>query len=164
MRKKKDLLTICLIYLFAFAVGALVGSKFETVVTQLFVFDVFATIVVFGFSVFYHNSSVYDPYWSVAPMVMSVWLFLHERAFAPMQLLFLLVFNTWGLRLTMNWVSVFTDFQYEDWRYRHYRSTPPKPTKSIIVISSPIKPVRSRFMPVPDRLILWFGPYCAFKA
>lgn len=126
MQKKKDLLTICLIYVFAFAIGAAAGSLFHSVMMQLFVFDLAATIVVFGFSVLYHNSSVYDPYWSLTSMVMSIWLFFREHAFAPMQLLFLFAFNVWGLRLTLNWVTVFTGFQYEDWRYRHYRSITPK--------------------------------------
>lgn len=108
LQKKKDLLTISLIYLLAFAAGSAAGGLVSSVMMQLFLFDVTATVVVFIFSVLYHNSSVYDLYWSVAPMVMSVWLFIRERAFAPMQLLFLLVFNVWGLRLTMNWVSVFS--------------------------------------------------------
>lgn len=40
---------------------------------KLFVFDSVATIVTFVFSVILRNSSVYDAYWSVAPMVMVVW-------------------------------------------------------------------------------------------
>ncbi len=132
MQKKKDLLIITLIYLFAFAVGAAAAALVQTVMLQLFVFDIAATVVVFVFSVLYHNSSVYDPYWSVTPMFMSVWLFIREQAFSPMQLLLLIVFNAWGLRLTLNWISVFTDFSYEDWRYRHYRAVTPKPLWQVV--------------------------------
>ncbi|HEY5284740.1 MAG TPA: hypothetical protein VIM14_18250, partial [Polyangia bacterium] len=35
--------------------------------------DVVATLVVFGFSIALDNSSVYDPYWSVAPLPIAIY-------------------------------------------------------------------------------------------
>src|SRR5208337_3701878 len=35
--------------------------------------DLAATLVVFAFSVGLNNSSVYDPYWSVAPALIALW-------------------------------------------------------------------------------------------
>lgn len=121
MKKLRDLAIICAIYLIA--VGAGIAACFAVPGTMLkfFVFDLTATVVTFIFSLALHNSSVYDPYWSLVPMVMSVWLFVAARAFSPWQLLFLAAFNVWGFRLTANWVIVFTDFSYEDWRYRMFR-------------------------------------------
>lgn len=121
MKKIKDLMILLAIYLFAYAVGFLACGFFEGVVLQCFVFDTVATVVTFAFSVILGNSSVYDAYWSVTPMVVSLCLFVGSRAFSPFQLLFLLVFNLWAIRLTANWIKVFTDFGYEDWRYRKYR-------------------------------------------
>lgn len=126
MKKTKDLLFITLIYLIAYAAGVASCFFIKDVIWRFFVFDSVATVVCFIFSVILKNSSVYDAYWSLTPMVMSVWLFIEFRAFSVWQLMFLLVFNLWSLRLTLNWVSVFTDFSYEDWRYRKYREETPK--------------------------------------
>lgn len=126
MKKNRDLAMIGLIYILAFVVGWLVCRAVPGMMLRLFVFDAAATVVTFIFSVLLHNSSVYDAYWSLTPMIMSLWLFWEEKANSPMQGLFLLVFNIWSLRLTLNWVAVFTDFSYEDWRYRKYRDETPK--------------------------------------
>lgn len=126
MKKNRDLLIVTAIYLLAFLVGWLAARQCSTTLGQLFVFDVAATVVTFVFSVLLHNSSVYDAYWSLTPMVMAFWLFRAEKAASPMQLAFLLAFQLWGARLTLNWVSVFTDFSYEDWRYRKYREETPR--------------------------------------
>ena len=39
------------------------------IMIQVLIADVVATIVIFAFSVVYKNSSFYDAYWSVIPMV-----------------------------------------------------------------------------------------------
>lgn len=121
MKKTKDLLTVAAVYLLAYAIGYSACLRVHAVVLKYFVFDVVATAVTFLFSVLFKNSSVYDPYWSLTPMVMSIPLFCTYRAFSFWQLLFLAVFNLWGLRLTLNWITTFTDFSYEDWRYRKFR-------------------------------------------
>ncbi len=126
MKKFRDLLTICGIYVLAYAVGFASCLFVKETMLKFFVFDTVATIVTFIFSVILKNSSVYDAYWSLTPMVMSIWLFIAEKSFSVYQLLFLVVFNIWSLRLTLNWVSVFTDFSYEDWRYRKYRGETPR--------------------------------------
>lgn len=123
--KTKDLIIVSVIYILAFLTGFLCSCRIEAPLTKLFVFDIVATIVTFIFSVIYRNSSVYDAYWSLTPMVMSIWLFAIYGAFSPLQLVFLIVFNIWSLRLTLNWCEVFTDFSYEDWRYQKYRNETP---------------------------------------
>lgn len=124
--KRRDLFIIFIIYLLAFGIGYLSSMAVADIMAKQFVFDVVATVIVFIFSVILRNSSVYDPYWSVAPIVMILWLFADEKTHGGMQLVFLAVFLVWALRLTLNWIEVFTDFSYEDWRYRKYRDeTPP---------------------------------------
>ena len=126
MKKTRDLLAILGIYLLAFLVGALLCRRINGIMLRLFVFDAAATVVVFVFSVLLHNSSVYDAYWSVAPGIMAIWLFAAKRAFSAMHFVFLAVFLVWAVRLTVNWIEVFTDFSYEDWRYRKYREESPR--------------------------------------
>lgn len=120
-RKKANLCVLFLIYLLAFAVGVIACRDIEDEIYKLLVFDIVATIVVFVFSVILKNSSVYDPYWSYTPMFMSFYIFMVNESYSFVQLLFLVVFNIWSIRLTLNWVKVFTDFSYEDWRYLKYR-------------------------------------------
>ena len=121
MKKFAHLSIILLIYVLAYGVGYAACFYIDNVMLRMFVFDVAATLVTFIFSLVLHNSSVYDAYWSLTPMVISVWLFIEARAFSVWQILFLVMFNIWSLRLTINWTIVFTDFSYEDWRYKKYR-------------------------------------------
>ncbi len=122
MKKSRDLAIVSAIYIIAFVIGYFSCKCIENSILKYFIFDVVATIVAFIFSTVLTNSSVYDAYWSLTPMIMSVWLFVEMKAYAPMQIIFLIAFNIWGARLTINWVTVFTDFSYEDWRYRKFRN------------------------------------------
>ena len=79
--------------------------------------DVVATLVVFAFSYFFNNSSFYDPYWSVIPIFIALFLAYfgwesgadHWRIFA-MQ--FLIAF--WGVRLTINWLRGWKGLEHQD--------------------------------------------------
>lgn len=126
MKKKRDLGFLALIYLLAYTAGFLGSLPFRGVLLKCFVFDSVATAVTFISSVILVNSSVYDPYWSLTPMVMALCLFISHRAFSFWQFAVLAVFLLWSVRLTANWISVFTDFSYEDWRYRKFRDETPR--------------------------------------
>ena len=80
--------------------------------------DVLATLVVFGFSRFYRNSSLYDAYWSVVPpaVVLYWWSQAEDTDPARMWLLTAVVV-VWAVRLTTNWVIGFPGLHHEDWRY-----------------------------------------------
>lgn len=125
LKKPTALLLLALIYLGAYGVGYASCFFIASELLRFFVFDLTATLFVFLFSVLFRNSSVYDAYWSLTPMVLSVWLFAENGAFSVWQILFLAAFNLWSARLTANWITVFTDFSYEDWRYRKYRDENP---------------------------------------
>ncbi len=81
--------------------------------------DVAATVVVFAFSLALGNSSVYDPYWSVAPPCLGVywWLAVGDTG-DPLSLLALGLVFIWSVRLTWNWARRWQGLQDEDWRYR----------------------------------------------
>lgn len=132
MKKIRDLSIILIIYLIAYLCGAAACHCIDNIILKYFVFDTAATVIVFIFSVILVNSSVYDAYWSLTPMVISIWLFISRRAFSLFQLIFLTVFNLWSVRLTANWITVFTDFGYEDWRYRKFRNETSKPLWPVV--------------------------------
>ncbi len=81
--------------------------------------DVLATAVVFGFSLGYRNSSMYDPYWSVIPPLLGIWWLIETPAAAadPRTWLALGLTTLWGVRLTWNWGSHWGGLGHEDWRY-----------------------------------------------
>ena len=81
--------------------------------------DLLATLVVFGFSRFYGNSSFYDAYWSVAPPLLGAYWFaaVHPDLDDARSWLVLGVIVVWAIRLTANWVKTFPGLHHEDWRY-----------------------------------------------
>jgi steroid 5-alpha reductase family enzyme len=82
--------------------------------------DVSATLVVFGWSVAQDNSSMYDAYWSAAPLLLAPWLALHPEAAGAVglrQALVLGLVYAWGLRLTFSWARGWHGMRHEDWRY-----------------------------------------------
>lgn len=83
---------------------------------NLLIADAAATVFVYAFSVMLSNASVYDPYWSVQPIViLAAFAVGKELNAVRVMLLFAVVF--WGIRLTANWAYTFKDLTREDWRY-----------------------------------------------
>ena len=124
--KTVSIVIIGIIYLIAILLGYFVFmmlNKGLHELVALFLADVMATVVVWGFGLFYKNVSVYDPYWSVAPPVMfTVWAF-YKSAFSFPVILLLIAVWYWGIRLTGNWAYTFKGLAHEDWRYTRYRET-----------------------------------------
>ena len=86
--------------------------------------DLAATGVVFAFSAVLDNSSLYDPYWSVAPIPIALyWASGPGSALASRgrQILLLALLCAWGVRLTANWVVRWRGLSDEDFRYREIR-------------------------------------------
>jgi len=96
------------------------GAWSDDVLVRAAVADVVATVVIFGFSMALANSSMYDPYWSVAPVPIYA-LFLAQPAAADgdpvRQALVGLVVLVWAVRLTLNWATGWAGMHHEDWRY-----------------------------------------------
>ncbi len=88
--------------------------------------DVAATLVVFLASVALNNSSTYDPYWSVAPPVMLLYMMIKSGNLGLAATLlpgaFFAVLLIWSMRLTGNWVRGWRGIHHEDWRYRQFRA------------------------------------------
>jgi steroid 5-alpha reductase family enzyme len=84
--------------------------------------DLAATLVVFAFSVALDNSSVYDPYWSVAPLPIALYWLTAAGTFGLRQLLILALLAIWGTRLTANWALRWRGPADEDFRYVEIRA------------------------------------------
>ena len=64
------------------------------------------------------NGSVFDAYWSVIPPIVGVAMAAGaDGAVGSRQVLLLVIFGLWGLRLTYNWLMGWPGMQHEDWRY-----------------------------------------------
>lgn len=111
---------------FAYALALAVGWAAARAAADLgplyaaLVGDVAATVAVFAVSIAVRNSSVYDPYWSVAPAALAAyWLAdpATELGDPGRQVLVVALLWMWGVRLTWNWARGWTGLGHEDWRY-----------------------------------------------
>lgn len=131
-KKLRGILVQTLAYLSAISVAIIVGQKLSHL-HPLWVIagaDAAATIVIFGFSLAVNNSSMYDPYWSVKPMVIPIYLaMLGMEEFGEISLRgYLIIGLSWfyGIRLTFNFLRGWPGLDHEDWRYANFRKQFPK--------------------------------------
>jgi len=114
-------------YAVAGAVALFVGTQLsgrQPIVVALAA-DLAATVVVFGFSVWADNSSLYDPYWSVAPPAIAMFFALSpgsEYAVRARRMLVIALVTLWAVRLTWNWARGWGGLAHEDWRYVDLRT------------------------------------------
>lgn len=122
-QKVKDLLHILVIYLIALfaAILTLKYTPIANILWKTALADVIATIIVFAFSVKYKNSSVYDPYWSAAPVFIVIYWLFNSQQFDFYYKTIWVVVVLWGVRLTWNWILRWDGFEDEDWRYKLIR-------------------------------------------
>ena len=112
-------------YLVAIAVAAAYlvwGPGTGNPLIDAFVADVLGTLVVFGFSRAFHNSSFYDAYWSVVPPLLLVYWWTVASAPDALRVgLVAVVVVLWAVRLTGNWLYAFPGLHHEDWRYPMFK-------------------------------------------
>ncbi len=120
MEKHKGLVLIAVVYGLAFLVGAVVYNlvAIEQLLLRVFVANSAATIFVFLMSTAFKNSTIYDPYWSVAPLVL---VFVFFDGWSLASVLMIMAVYVWGLRLTYNWITTFKGLDVQDWRYDHFK-------------------------------------------
>lgn len=122
--KLASLLIILLIYIVAVlaAVLTFLFVNINEFIFRLLVADIVATAVVYLFGVIIKNSSVYDPYWSVAPPILLIVSIIHFQAVNTVSFMLLTVVIVWSIRLTANWVYTFDNLEWQDWRYTKYKN------------------------------------------
>jgi steroid 5-alpha reductase family enzyme len=130
---RKDQLILLIIYIVSFSIGLFIGNSYLEFgligKSAIIVFS--AVIVIWLFSFLLNNSSIFDPYWSVAPVVFLVyyggnasgmWHLVYGNWFTSVRfvLLLILVF-VYGVRLTWNFLRNWRGLKHEDWRYVDFR-------------------------------------------
>ncbi len=115
--KPKSLFVIAVIYVLASVLGIIVYLALPFPFwLALLISDVAATVFVFIFSLVFGNASVYDPYWSVQPIVI-IAAYAFSFGMTPATLLLIISIVYWGIRLTANWAFGFGGLYHQDWRY-----------------------------------------------
>tara|TARA_E500000331_G_scaffold69502_1_gene64195 strand:+ start:70 stop:939 length:870 start_codon:yes stop_codon:yes gene_type:complete len=119
--KVKSLIICLLVYVFALAISILICSNIvlNQWVTVL-VAHIIATVIVYIASSLFKNSSFYDPFWSIAPIPIVIYISFwpdsenldYEKIF-----LFFIPVLYWGIRLTYNWARRWEGLYDEDFRY-----------------------------------------------
>ena len=109
---------VALVYAAAAAFGIFVYRRLEgSVLMRVFLADAAATGLVYLFSLPLGNASVYDPYWSVAPIVILPLAIAEFGIWSFGSVCLLICVGYWGLRLTFNWAYTFRGLDHQDWRY-----------------------------------------------
>ena len=119
MRKNRTLsfVIVAAVYLLAAVAGILIYRWLPWAWwLNLLVADAAATVLTFIFSLIFRNASVYDPYWSVQPIVILA-AFAVGKTMTVERVLLLVAVCFWGIRLTANWAYTFGNLTHQDWRY-----------------------------------------------
>ena len=91
----------------------------SSLIFKVFVCHIEATIFIYFLSVIFKNSSWYDAFWSVIPVVLTVMCWSDISAAGNVQRAILMhaCLLFWAIRLTYNWMRSWEGFSHEDWRY-----------------------------------------------
>jgi steroid 5-alpha reductase family enzyme len=112
---------VIIAYIIAIYAGKLSLDYLHTasLLLDMLIADVIATVIIFMFSLGVQNSSMYDPYWSVIPVPIALyWMYLFPEGNHTRHIFMLAVILIWSLRLTINWIRTWPNLTHEDWRYR----------------------------------------------
>ena len=112
----------CYLIAGAAALGTALWVRHHHPITVALLADLVATVVVFALSMVLANSSLYDPYWSVAPPVVAIaWVAVSPDHLSggaeARQVVVVVLVAIWAVRLTGNWAIGWHGLTQEDWRY-----------------------------------------------
>lgn len=123
--RSRAFVLVTLSYVMALAAGwaTIAFAPIEDPIWRTFAADLVATVVIFGWSVAYDNSSFYDAYWSVIPIaIVLYWIGLAPEDVPALRMAGVaFVVTVWGVRLTWNWARGWSGLDHEDWRYVDFR-------------------------------------------
>lgn len=119
MKKNRfiSFLIILISYIVSFVLGYIsyINLPFNDYI-NLLIADIISTGIIFIFSLIFNNASIYDPYWSVFPVVLVIMLLITKELNA-VRILMAIAIIGWGIRLTLNWAYTFKNLTEMDWRY-----------------------------------------------
>ena len=118
MKYYKDFLIFLVIYLVSIFISwFLVKDLNLNIFLHLLYIDIVLTVLIFMGSTLFKNASLYDPYWSVIPPLLMIYVLYLKEAFTPFNLFVLGGITLWAIRLTYNWMVMWDGFKHQDWRY-----------------------------------------------
>ena len=126
MKKISIFLVICW-YLLSYFISVLFLEQIsiiENIWIRILIAHIAATVVIYVGSLVHNNSSLYDPFWSIAPIPITVYLFfMSGRSNITLLNKLFITFPIfiWSLRLTRNWVISWDGFSHEDFRYMNLK-------------------------------------------
>ena len=128
-KRANSFLITGVVYIVALAVSIAAAYQFIDAHQWLVVLTghLFATLVVFIASQIYKNSSLYDPFWSVAPIPIAIYVALWPESTEinlEKVILILIPVMYWALRLTANWIRDWDGLEHEDFRYINLKAKP----------------------------------------
>ena len=125
IRNKSISQILCLlIYLISFYLSYILIPEFiSDVWFRITIWHIYATVFIYIGSVILKNSTLYDPFWSVAPIPIVLYLVLNYENSITLKLLVLAPIFFWALRLTRNWIISWQGFEHEDFRYKKLKNT-----------------------------------------
>lgn len=121
VRKETSLIINLILYVAAFIAGLIPFHIVSDIFLAEAALTFTATAVIFIATCIYPDTSLYDPYWSVAPPVMIFAGMVKYHCWSLNAFLILLVTLIWSIRLTGNWAYTYKGIGNEDWRYAMYR-------------------------------------------
>ena len=119
--KRRGLLVNLVVYLGAFGISLIPFFYIDNLILAEFVFTITATVIIYIISCLIKDTSLYDPYWSVAPPVMLVLAMYKGQFWYRNGMVLLCAVMVWAVRLTGNWANTYKGLGHEDWRYAGYR-------------------------------------------
>ena len=116
---------LCLsIYIVSFYIAYIVlPESINFIWLKITIWHVNATILIYLGSVLLKNSSLYDPFWSVAPVPIVLYLSIQSENSILLKMLVVFPILLWAARLTRNWVISWEGFEHEDFRYIDLKNT-----------------------------------------
>ncbi|MHB8962151.1 MAG: DUF1295 domain-containing protein [Saccharofermentanales bacterium] len=154
---------IFIVYLLGTAIGIFTFRFFDASnpFLRIAAADAAATLAVWAGGLAARNSSVYDPFWSVAPIVIFTLYAIHSAGYTVPALMALLCVWLWGIRLTANWAYTFSGLKTQDWRYDKYKNDLPKLWFLVNLFGINLMPTAIVFLAMLPGLVLIGGDYSA---
>ena len=116
--KKGSLILVFFYYVISFSLAYLFTKNLNFDGWLLItIWHVIATLVIFLFSNIHKNSSIYDPFWHVAPIPIVFYIASTSNLSRLEIMLVVGAFLFWSLRLTYNWYLNWSNLDHEDFRY-----------------------------------------------
>merc|ERR1711953_457433 len=99
------------------------STGISTTASFYLLLDLSCTGFIFIFSFIWNNSSCYDPYWSILPVLILRHQLINKDNLSGRDYLIAAVVLVWGARLTYNWLRSFRTWSHQDWRYTGLRDS-----------------------------------------